>query len=311
LSYLLIGGHGEPLFSRHSLRLLENLRPERAYARIGIQTNGTVFTPQLWKRIEHLGDFDLSVIVSLETLNPHVYAKLRRGGNFEALHTNLRFLSELRQQGKIKNLHSVMVVQALNFMEIPLFAKYCTDLHFDHVNFQPLYNWGTLTEKEYFDNNLLNPMHPHHNFFNELRDEVIQDTRVNCWNGKTDKIVSRWAVTNTSQLIISEITREDAIDIHADFFTLANAIYNRAYIFVLKDGKYYGMLTDADFYAIWGDPACSSRSAGEVCKQEYIAIADTAIEDIFQNKQIYINARQTVFPILRDGNLYAKMLVEN
>ena len=310
LLFLDIGGHGDPIFSKHSLHLLENLRPERANAQIIIETNGTLFTPAIWKKIEHLGAFNLTVIVSVESLNPYVYAKLRRGGNFDALHKNLRFMSELRQKGLIKKLNAVMVVQELNFMEMPLFAKYCTDLHFDGVDFENLYSWGTFTEKEYFFKNLLNPSHPQNEFFKELLAEVKKDKRVRCWAGDTNRNASRCVVIGASQCAVSEITPEDTVDAHAKFSTLADAIYNREYIFVQKDGMYHGMLMYGDFQKQMGYAQCSSQSAEELCNKGYTVISDKSISDIFAEKETFINSCQYVFPIVYNGKLRAKLLIE-
>ena len=123
LHYLNVTGHGDPFFSKDCMRLLENLRPERPDAKISFETNGTCFVPKIWKRIEHLAKSHIIMRVSIDSFNPHVYARLRRGGNFRQLQKNLRFMSELRRSGHLNRLEAIMVVQELNFVEMPAFTE--------------------------------------------------------------------------------------------------------------------------------------------------------------------------------------------
>ncbi|GHU36711.1 hypothetical protein AGMMS50256_33700 [Betaproteobacteria bacterium] len=314
LRHLSITGHGDPFFSKDCMRILENLHPERTGAEIFLETNGTCFVPKVWKRIEHLAKFHIIMRVSIDSFNPHVYAKLRRGGNFAQLQKNLRFMSELRHSGHIKRLESVMVVQDLNFMEIPAFAETCFNLGVDSVHLENIYSWGTMDEKTYFEKDLLNPRHPQHEFFNELRDEVLKDPRVHCWAGKTNRIPVEFFVTGQSRLAISEIAETDIVDEHVDFSALLTAVRNRDYIFVVGgQGIYRGMLTYREVIKSIKNEQAILMQAGELCHFGHV-VAETDLARILSKKDSFLadSDMQPVTPIVAaDGKLIAKLLVSH
>jgi MoaA/NifB/PqqE/SkfB family radical SAM enzyme len=307
---LSMSGHGDPFFSKDCMKILENMRPIHSDIKIMFETHGTCFTPTIWKRIQHLSKCDITMIVSIDSFNPNVYAKLRRDGNFLQLQKNLHFMSHLRQEGVINNLVSVMVVQDLNFMEIPSFVKTCFDFGFDRVQLENIYSWGTMDEKEYFSKDLLNPKHPQHEFFKEIRDEVLKDPRVLCYAGSTARIPVEFVITGQSRLAIMDISSTDVVNEHEGFSTLLAAVRNRDYIFVVDDkGRYKGMFAYQDVIGNSSNKQAISQKITTLCK-DYRVIDATDIARIFSSAEQLSISKQPVFPVIStEGKLVAKLLV--
>lgn len=309
--HLMFGAHNEAFYGEHVMRILSNLRPKHPDLRLSFCTNGLLFTPSLWKRIEHLGKYHIHMDVSIDSINPDVYAQLRRGGKFSQLEKNLRFMAELRREKVINFMGAVMVVQDLNFMEIPHFTKYCLELGFDQVNLESIYDWGTLTEKEYYFKNLLNPQHPNHKLFRKLADEARKDKRVLLWTGDANKPDSYSVVLGQSRLAVVDVAPNDVVDADIPFSALGDAIYNKGYVFVIEGGEYRGMIRYADFHAYNSSADCVPCTAEALCCPEMKTISQTDIGAIFADKESLLASKdcQSVYPVLDGNRLVAKLLI--
>jgi len=180
-----IGGMGEPFASPFYMKILENFSPEDPDSTIYFETNGVMFDEAHWNRISHLSNYNLCVFVSVDSLYEPSYNYLRKGGDFKKLKRNLKFISNLRKAGNIKRFTTVMVVQDVNFREMPDFVKYSVDkLGVDSVNFLPIINWGTYTEAGMFVKDVLNPAHPYHKEFLRIREHPLMKLpQVMLWSG--------------------------------------------------------------------------------------------------------------------------------
>jgi hypothetical protein len=147
---LVIGASGETFLSPNYRRILYDGEVKRNS--ISIMTNGTLFTPQEWEKME--GKYDhIGFSVSVDAATKETYAKVRCGGNFDRLMENMKFLSKLRKDGKVDEVIVNMVVQKANYKEIPDFIRWAKEMDFDGVYLSHLWNWGTYTDEE-FENNV-------------------------------------------------------------------------------------------------------------------------------------------------------------
>ncbi|MFH0794878.1 MAG: radical SAM protein, partial [bacterium] len=101
-----------------------------------IHTNGVLMTPKLWDRISHL-KIDW-VVVSMDAATPETYEKIRAGGEWDVLMSNLRFLLEKHRQGTIRELHINMCVMRSNHRELVAFAQLGKTLGVTSVYFMPI-----------------------------------------------------------------------------------------------------------------------------------------------------------------------------
>ena len=84
---------------------------------------------------------------------------VRRPGNFPRLLKNLAFIKGLREAGDIERLEVSMVVQALNYREMPAFVRLGRSLGADEIAFEMIHDWGVYTPAE-FAEVYVGPNHP-------------------------------------------------------------------------------------------------------------------------------------------------------
>ncbi len=143
---LIIGGSGEVFLSKNYKRVLYDGTTKRNY--IQIMTNGTLFTQKEWEKIE--GKYDhICFSVSVDAATKETYGKVRCGGNFEQLMKNMEFLSLLRKDNKVDQVQVNMIVQKMNYKEIPDFIRWAKKMNFDRVYLSHIWNWGTYTDDEF------------------------------------------------------------------------------------------------------------------------------------------------------------------
>ena len=180
-------GHGDPFASKYMMEVLENLRPTDPDLKVLLETNGVFFDETHWGRIKHLGNADLSIVVTTNSFDEFTYDHISRGGDYKRVMHNLSFMSELRKNGAIKELVHSFVIQDRNFREMPSFIKRSfSGFAFDSVVLKPVYQWGTMDEDVYWFKDVLNPCHPYHAEYLEImRDPALKDPRVYNFAGDT------------------------------------------------------------------------------------------------------------------------------
>lgn len=163
-----ITGSGDPIGSRHFRHVLRRLTAApHASRRIQLQTNGVLLNEKAWIDLRLEGHVS-TIWVSVDAATKATYEAIRRGGSFERLCTNLRFLGRIRAENRIDLLRLDFVIQALNFREIPQFVEFARSIGADGVHFLMLRNWGTYSPEEYERLNLGSMRHPEHEAFREI-----------------------------------------------------------------------------------------------------------------------------------------------
>lgn len=180
-------GHGDPFASKYMMDVLANLHPTNSDLSILLETNGVFFDEEHWERIKHLSDFHLEIVVTINSFDEFTYRHISRGGNYSKLMQNLKFMSQLRDEGKISILVNSFVIQDRNFREIPSFIKKSLEEYsFDRVVLKPVYQWGTMDEQVYWFKDVLNPMHPYHEEYLEIiQDPIMKTNKVYNFGGDT------------------------------------------------------------------------------------------------------------------------------
>ena len=161
-SEIKITGSGDPFGSRHFRRVLGRLCAEDAQGpRLQLQTNGVLFDARSWDELGLEGHVR-SVWVSIDAATPETYAKLRRGGDFERLLTNLKMLGRLRARDAFSEFRLDFVVQNDNFAELEAFVALAKRVGADGVHLLQLRNWGTFSADAFRDLEVTRPDHPNH-----------------------------------------------------------------------------------------------------------------------------------------------------
>jgi MoaA/NifB/PqqE/SkfB family radical SAM enzyme len=168
-----VTGSGDPFGSAHFRYLLRRIGRRRPTGlRLELQTNGLLLA-QSWDELGIDGLVD-SLSISIDAVRPETYAVVRRGGDFGRLLDNLAFIADLRAAGRVGRVRLDLVVQTLNFREMPGAVDLVRRFGFDGLKFQMIRSWGTYTPEEFAWHNIGSPDHP---CFAELL-QVLKDSRL-------------------------------------------------------------------------------------------------------------------------------------
>ena len=170
-------GSGEVLASRASMELLNHLDAEiHRNLRIYLLTNGMLFDENGWDRLRAIHKLNVWLNLSIDAGTKDTYEKLRRGGVYEKLMENLRFIGQLRAGGTLKKLILNVTIQKDNYRELPLVAQLAREHHADQVMLFRLVNWGSFSEEECRDADVSRSDHPEHErFLQVLADDSLYD----------------------------------------------------------------------------------------------------------------------------------------
>jgi hypothetical protein len=162
-SRITASGHGDPFASKYMMNVLENMHPESSCT-ILLETNGVYFDDPHWERIKHLAQNNLEVVVTTNSFDEFTYKHISRGGDYQKVQQNLKFMSKLRCNNDISVLSHSFVIQDRNFRELPSFINrsLADEYAFDTVVLKPVYQWGTMDDDLFWFKDVLNPLHPYH-----------------------------------------------------------------------------------------------------------------------------------------------------
>ena len=90
-----------------------------------------MFTERYWEKMKKIQKNINTVLVSYDAGTPETYKITRRGGDWNRLQENMKFLSSLRQENLINELRIDCVVQRKNYKELDKLIKIGIDLKVD------------------------------------------------------------------------------------------------------------------------------------------------------------------------------------
>ena len=135
-----IGSDGDPFASliyRRFMRISQHL-PHLSYS---IQTNG-LLCKQMYPRVRSMFEKLRTLNVSIDGASQHTYESLRRGGSWQKIMDNLRFIKELKQVHQFEfKLH--MVVQKSNWHEMLKMCELGDSVDADQVVLNRIEDWQT------------------------------------------------------------------------------------------------------------------------------------------------------------------------
>lgn len=179
-----LSGSGEPFVSKVFRDFLFNFDGNKyRNLAVNIQSNGVLFTPQNWERMNKIQGNIEEVIISLDASTEETYRKIRCNGDFGKLLENIEFLARLRKENKIRRLMLAYVVQWLNFREmkdaVAIGKKFGVDLFI----FNLLNDWRSWTNEEFEANAVWKEYHPdYREFIETLRDPMFADPKIDLGN---------------------------------------------------------------------------------------------------------------------------------
>lgn len=172
--WLYVTGSGDCFASKLFKQLLTNLVPWNNL-KLYLHTNGMLFNERTWSQLSHIHSNISWVHVSIDAASDSSYKKNRIGGNWDILNRNLKYISELKNQGSIETFEISFVVQKNNWSEMKDFVALGESLNVDRVLFSPLGDWGTFEKQDYKERCVHLREHPDHfKMIDFLRDPVFK-----------------------------------------------------------------------------------------------------------------------------------------
>jgi len=166
LEFISMSGYGDPFYSEALFEWLVNFDstkyPKMNY--IHIHTNGMLWNEHNWNKIKLSQPYIKSAEISIDAANAETYHKVRKGGKWDLLIKNLKFIDTLTQ------VHSItlsFVIQNDNYKEIVPFYKLMKDIFKNQRNitiqYYKILNWGVLSEEEFTKKAIWKESHPNYN----------------------------------------------------------------------------------------------------------------------------------------------------
>ena len=175
-------GEGDPLASTHGRLLIKRIAQTYPDIFFTLYSNGSLMNEALLTELGIINRLN-EIKLSIHAATRETHEQIVRTQTFEAILDNLAFLSKLYEQGKVKTIILIFVVQVLNYQEIPAFAQLAKKFH-AQVQFLPyLDHTGdrglTYSPESYQDMAVFLPQHPdYHDLGQILQDPILKENHV-------------------------------------------------------------------------------------------------------------------------------------
>lgn len=216
VKHISANGCGELFVSEHTLNLLSSWEPKAPIEEcsVTLESNGSLFDEEHWKRIESLSIYHLRVNITVMSFEEDIYQYL--SGTklpISRIENNLRFIKNLRQKGIVNYFEIATVVQEQNFRTMPEFVRRCIyEFGADYVRLRPYEWWGECPKDEAWFKDIRNP---HHSLYQEYKSvmaaEIMKNPKVHDWSGGMDSEwagVSPFLLENVKLTIVTELSVE-------------------------------------------------------------------------------------------------------
>jgi len=258
-------GHGELFTSPHILKILSEWNPKnKSKAKVELETNGSLFDEEHWSKIANLGQYHLSVAITVMSFNEYTYQSLS-GCSYpiQKIMDNLSFVSELRRKGIINYFELATVVQEQNFRTLPEFVKKCLSYHPDMVRVRPYGPWGEADPDTMWFKDMRGKYHPYHDdYMRIIKDPIMQDPRVYNWGGDLDSEMGelpskvRYQLEQKKTSILEHLMKDDTwknkISSYEHIVIYGLGVVGRVLARILKvEGRIAGVLDRSHANAEW------------------------------------------------------------
>jgi len=173
IKMLYLSGSADPFASKSLRKLLLNFDRNKLpnVTHIHIHTNGLLLNEKMWKSLSHIHDLIKTIEISVDASKKETYEIVRRGGNWETILENLKFISTIKLYDK----RISFVVQDTNYKEMENFYNLMTNIFKNDIDvyFNKITNWGTYSEGEFALKQIWNESHP------EFKNFLIELNKIN------------------------------------------------------------------------------------------------------------------------------------
>ena len=187
LKGLYISGTADPFASKSFRKLLTKFDRTKYpnVQDIHLHTNALLLNKTMWDKLDKIHSMVRIIEISIDAASKETYEVIRRGGNWETLIENLKFIATL----PIGEKRISMVVQDSNFMEMELFYDTMMEIFNKkaRIFFKRIDNWGTYTNEEFKEKEVFKEDHPMFNMFLLQLKKI--DRKYNCVHNMHDIVL--------------------------------------------------------------------------------------------------------------------------
>ena len=179
VEYISMSGAGDPFYSNTFFEFLQNIDIEKFpnLNHIHLHTNAILWNEYNWNKIKNSHSFIKTTEISIDAATNETYKVVRKGGNFDILTRNLKFIRNLEG---IHSFNFSFVVQEENYTEMLMFYDYIKSLfseQYDNgrvtITFTKIQNWGNLSLDKYNQMAIHQDSHPDHHLFLDEVEKLI------------------------------------------------------------------------------------------------------------------------------------------
>ena len=154
-------------------------------ATFSLESNGSLFTPENWEKVKNLANANLTVVVTVHSFEEAAYQYLS-GTNLkiDQIINNLKFIKQLRDEGKVNTFVIATVVQERNFRTLPQFLDRClNEFGADRITVRRFLPERAMDENIEWFFDVRNPLYPYrHEYLKMMKAPILKDPRVFVWN---------------------------------------------------------------------------------------------------------------------------------
>lgn len=174
-----LNGSGELFASNLCKNLVKKITTIYPNIKFDIITNGILATEENLKETG-LTDKVQSIEISMHAAHKEVYEKIVRGGNFDKLMKNLKFISSMKKSGNLDFFWLNFVVSSYNYEEMIDFQKLANELGAT-TNFWEYRTWGVAEmDKRYDEVAIFEPTHPNYEkYLKIINDDIFKSPNCN------------------------------------------------------------------------------------------------------------------------------------
>jgi MoaA/NifB/PqqE/SkfB family radical SAM enzyme len=196
-----ISGTADPFASKTFRNFLLNF-DETKFPKLNvihIHTNAILLDEEMWDKLKNVKKFIKTMDISIDAATKETYNIVRRGGDWDILQKNIKFIATI---DTIRKKTFSFVVQDTNYTE--MFDYYKMIMGLPHatpgyeVLFTKILNWGTFNEGEYKLKQIWNEEHPEFKMFLTELGKIAN--RYNSYTNMND-IINKHFSKKTKQLI--------------------------------------------------------------------------------------------------------------
>ena len=153
-----LNGSGEFFASKHMRTLAKKVAEVYPDLKFGIHSNGLCFDK---KNCDEIGITDRIdyVQISLHAATKSTYDKVVKDSDFNRIKKNLKWLCELKNQGKIKAIDLIFVLSSVNYKDMVKFQQLANKLGCRTI-YSTFRDWGTEMGKKFENYAVFEPYHP-------------------------------------------------------------------------------------------------------------------------------------------------------